>query len=83
MLSLHAQLLVSPNATNNETAQLVGLLALVGLILKPEPDPTLEPKISSPNPVRARHLFLKPDLGPKAKHTERVKICATVGYQKT
>jgi len=28
-------------------------------------------------------LFLKPDLGPKAKYTEEVKICATAEQQKT
>ena len=39
-------------------------------ILKPEPGP-------SPT------FILKPDLGPKAKFTEWVKICAIVGYQKT
>jgi len=38
------------------------------LILKPEP---------RPNTVGARHLFLKPELGPKTKFTEGVKICAT------
>jgi len=32
-----------------------------------------DPEITSPNP--ARHLFLKPDLGPKAKFTEWVNIC--------
>jgi len=37
--------------------------------LKPEPGP-------SPNPDRARHLFLKPDLDLKAKFTEGVKIYA-------
>jgi len=47
----------------------------------------------SPNPARAqnhkpnlgqsRHLFLKLDLGPKAKFTDWVKICATVECQKT
>ena len=36
-----------------------------------------EPKVTSPNPARARNLFLKPDLGLKAKLTEGVKICAT------
>ena len=36
-----------------------------------------EPEVTRPNPARARHLFLKPDLGPKAKFTEGVKICAT------
>jgi len=40
-----------------------------GVIVKPEP---------SPNTTGARHLFLKPELGPKAKFTEGVKICATV-----
>jgi len=30
-----------------------------------------EPQITSPNPARARHLFLNPDLGLKAKFTER------------
>jgi len=35
----------------------------------------------SPNPARARHLFLKVELVPKVKFTERVNICAT-GYQK-
>jgi len=34
----------------------------------------------SPNPARARQLFLKPDLDPKDKLTEWVKICATAGY---
>jgi len=29
-----------------------------------------EPEVTSPNPDRARHLFLKPDLGPEAKFTE-------------
>jgi len=32
----------------------------------------------SPNP--GWHLFLKPDLGPNAKFTEWVKICATAGH---
>jgi len=41
-----------------------------------------EPEITSPNPARARQLFLKPDVGPKVKCTERVIICATAGYQK-
>ena len=36
-----------------------------------------EPEITSPKTARARHLFLKPDLGLKAKFTEGVKICAT------
>jgi len=31
----------------------------MGLILKPEP---AQPEITSPNPARARHLFLKPGL---------------------
>jgi len=31
-----------------------------------------EPEIASPNPTRARHLFLKPDLCLKAKFTEGV-----------
>jgi len=35
-----------------------------GLILKPE--------ITTPNPARGRHLFLKPDLGQKPKFTEGV-----------
>ena len=39
-----------------------------GLILKPEP---------GSNPGQARHLFLKPDLGLKAKLTEVVKVCTT------
>jgi len=29
-----------------------------------------EPEITSPNSARDRDLFLKPDLGPKAKFTE-------------
>jgi len=33
-----------------------------------------------PDPGRAQHLFSKVDLGPKAKFTEWVKICATPGY---
>jgi len=37
--------------------------------------------IWSQNPEQ--HLFLKPDLGPKAKCTQWVKICATAGSQKT
>jgi len=40
-----------------------------------------EPERTSPNP--ARYLFWKPDLSPKAKFTEWVKICATPGHQKT
>ena len=36
-----------------------------------------QPEITSPNPARARYLFLKPDLGLKAKFTEGVQICAT------
>jgi len=36
-----------------------------------------QPEITSPNPDRARHLFLKPDLGLKAKFTKGVKICST------
>ena len=36
-----------------------------------------EPEFTSPNPARARHLFLKPDVRPKAKFTQGVKICAT------
>jgi len=35
-----------------------------------------EPEVTSSNPARA-HLFLKLDLGLKAKLTEGVKICAT------
>ena len=46
-----------------------------GLILKPEPSPSPKPQ--------ARHLFLKPYLGLKAKFTEGVKICATAEQQKT
>ena len=42
-----------------------------------------EPEITRPNPARAWHLFLKPDLGLKAKVSERVKICATAEKQKT
>jgi len=42
-----------------------------------------ETEITSPNPTRARRLFLKPDLGLKAKVSERVKICATAEQQKT
>jgi len=37
----------------------------------------------SPNPTRARPLFLKRDLRSKAKFTEWVVICATAGCQKT
>jgi len=40
-----------------------------------------EPEITNPNPAQARHLFFKPDLGPKAKFTQLVKMCATAGYQ--
>ena len=29
-----------------------------------------DPAITSPNQVQNQHLFLKPDLGPKAKFTE-------------
>ena len=36
-----------------------------------------EPEITSPNPARAGHLFLKPVLGLKAKFAEGAKICAT------
>jgi len=36
-----------------------------------------EHEIAKPNPARAQHLVLKPNLGPKAKFTEWVKICAT------
>jgi len=36
-----------------------------------------EPEITSRNPAGVRHLFLKTDLGLKAKSTEGVKICAT------
>jgi len=36
-----------------------------------------ETEVTSPNPASARHLFLKPDLGLKAKVSERVKICTT------
>jgi len=32
------------------------------------------------NTDRAQHLFLKPDLGPKPKFSERVTICATARY---
>jgi len=39
----------------------------------------LEPEITRPNPVRARQMFLKPDLGPKAGFTEWVKISPTCG----
>ena len=39
-----------------------------------------EPEITNPNPVRAWHLFLKPNLGPKDKFTEWVEICANAGY---
>ena len=42
-----------------------------------------EPEITSPNPARARYLFLKPDLSLKAKFTEEGKICATAEQQKT
>ena len=41
-----------------------------GLIFKPEPGP-------SPYAARARHLFLKPELGLKAIFTEGVQIFAT------
>jgi len=41
------------------------------LILEPEPGPS--PK----SQAQTRHLFLKSDLGLKAKFTERVKTCAT------
>jgi len=37
----------------------------------------------SPNTTRTRHPFLQPDLGPKNKFTECIKICATAFYQKT
>ena len=46
-----------------------------GLILKPEPDPI--PKLQARTRLVPDILFLKPDLGLKAKLTERVKICAT------
>ena len=36
-----------------------------------------EPVITSPNPARARHLFLKFNLSLKANFTEGFKICAT------
>jgi len=36
-----------------------------------------QPEITSPNPARARYLFLKADLGLKAKFTEGVQICTT------
>ena len=36
-----------------------------------------QPEITSPNSTRARYLFLKPDLGLKAKFTEGVQICTT------
>ena len=42
-----------------------------------------EPEITSPFPGRHRHLIFKPDLGPKAKFTKWVEICATTGSQKT
>jgi len=42
-----------------------------------------EPEITSPNPARARHLFLRPDLGRESQIYQWVKICATAGYQKT
>jgi len=32
------------------------------------------------NPARTRHLFLKSDLGPKAKFAEWIKICAIARY---
>jgi len=41
-----------------------------------------ELEITSPNPARAQHLFLKPDLGPKAKFTDGVDVCATARLQK-
>jgi len=34
----------------------------------------------NPNPARTWHLYLKHDLSPKDKFTERVKICETAGY---
>lgn len=46
---------------------------LTVIILKPQPE------ITSQNFARARHLFLKPNLGPKTKFVELVKICATAG----
>ena len=41
-----------------------------------------EPVITSPNPDRVRHLFLKPNFSPKATFTEWDKVCATAEYQK-
>jgi len=57
---------------------------------EPGPQPgmgklNLKPK-TGPSPksqARARLLFLKPDLAPKAKFTEWVKVCATAGQEKT
>jgi len=45
--------------------------------LKPEPGPS--PK----SQAQTQHLFLKPDLGPKAKFTECVKICANARYRQS
>ena len=56
------------------------------LLLAPAYIPTQSCKRAlfwSPNPARVQHLFLKPDLGVKAKFTKGVEICATAEKQKT
>jgi len=42
-----------------------------------KPEPGLSPKSQDRTRLEARHLFLKAELGPKAKFTKGVKICAT------
>ena len=41
-----------------------------------------EPEITRMNPTQVWHLFVKLDLGPKAKFIEWDKICVGAGYQK-